>query len=418
MQGPADVQGAQAQAAQSGYQPSLQNYQMGPAQQVRTQDFNAPGIAQSYMSPYMQSVVAQQQQEAQRQANIQNTALGAQAAKSGAFGGSRYAIEQAQANRALQTQLGNIQAQGLQNAYTQGQQQFNAQQQAALQAQQANQQAGLTTGQANLNAALGVQGLGAQYGTQMALANLGNVQQANLQNAQLSQQANLANQQAGLTTGQANLNALLGIQSLGAGQNLAAQQANQQMNLATQQAQQQANQFGYGQGMTAAQLQAQYGLGANQLNANQQQFGANLGLQGLQAGMTGYSALGAQGQNLYNQNVGNITLQNQLGTQQQQNAQNILNTGYQDWLTAQQYPQTQMDTLQSYIRGTPLNTVGSSTTTAAPSTVSQIAGLGTAAAGMYGMYNKAQGNKKGGVIKAKKADNFGGLEALALSKLA
>ena len=172
-----------------------------------------------------------------------------------------------------------------------------------------------------------------------------------------------------------------------------------------------------GQGYNTAfnNAQQQYNQ-TNALNTNQQQFGANYQLQGLQAGLSGYGALGSQGQNLYNQNVGNITMQNQMGTQQQQNVQNIANTDYQTWLDSQNYAQKNMDTMQSYIRGTPMNTVGSSTTAAAPSTASQIAGLGTAAAGAYGMY-KSMGNKKGGAIKAKKPA-AGGLEALALSQLA
>ena len=418
------------QAAQTDYNPALQNYQMGPAQQVRTQSFARPGTADAYMSPYMQSVVDIQKREAQRASDIAGQAEQAQAVGRGAFGGSRDALVRAERARNLATQMGDIQATGQQAAYQQAQQQFNAEQQARLSAQQANQQAGLTVGQQNLAANLGIQQLGVQTGLQTSLANLNNQQQAAVQNqaaqlqaqglnAQQALQAALANQQAGLTTGQQNLAAQLGIQQLGAGQQLTAQQLNQANNLATQQAQQQANQYGYGQGMTAAQLQAQYGLAAQQAAEQSKQFGTNVNLQGLQTGLSGYSQLGAQGQNLYGQNVGNITLQNQLGTQQQQNAQNILNTGYQNWLYQQQYPQQQMDTLQSYIRGTPLSTTGSVTTQSAPSTISQIAGLGTAAAGAYGMYNnltKTPGSKKGGVIKSKQP-KAGGLEALALSKL-
>lgn len=156
---------------------------------------------------------------------------------------------------------------------------------------------------------------------------------------------------------------------------------------------------------------------AQQLTEQSRQYGAGLGLQGLQTGLSGYGQLAGVGQNLYGQNVGNITLQSQLGTQQQQQNQNIETAKYQDWLSKQNYPQQQMDVMASYIRGTPLSTTGATQYTAAPSTLSQVAGLGTAAAGAYGMYNnmnKAPGSKKGGAIKEKKP---GGLEALALSKL-
>lgn len=159
---------------------------------------------------------------------------------------------------------------------------------------------------------------------------------------------------------------------------------------------------------------------AQQLGEQSRQYGAGLGLQGLQTGLTGYGQMAGVGQNLYNQNIGNITLQSQLGTQQQQQDQNIATAKYQDWLSKQNYPQQQMDVMASYIRGTPLSTTGASQYNAPPSTLSQVVGLGTAGVGAYGMYNamnpqqRPPGSKKGGVIKEKKP---GGLEALALSKL-
>ena len=256
------------QAAQTGYNPNLQAFQMGPAQQVGTQDYTGANVSQ-YMSPYMQNVVDVQQQEAKRQSDIAGTQLAGQATQAGAFGGSRYGLMEAERQRNLATQLGQIQATGSQAAFQNAQQQFNAQQQANLQAALANQQAGLTVGGQNLAAQLGIQQLGTQTGAQMALANLTNEQQAAVQNqaaqlqasgmnAQQAMQAALANQQAGLTTGQQNLAAQLQTQQLGSGQNLQAQLANQQA-------------------MQAAQ----------QLQAQQQQFGANLGLQGYQGAMSG-----------------------------------------------------------------------------------------------------------------------------------
>ena len=156
----------------------------------RTRSFTQPTTAAQYMSPYMQDVVRTQQQEAIRQANIANTALGAQATRAGAFGGARQAIEQAQANRNLQTQLGNIQATGLQNAYQQAQQQFNAEQQARQQAAQMREQS------RQFGAGLGMQGL--QTGLQAAstLGTLGQQQsQEQLQNIGLQAQLGQTQQQ-------------------------------------------------------------------------------------------------------------------------------------------------------------------------------------------------------------------------------
>ena len=96
--------------------------------------------ADQYMSPYMQSVVGVQQQEAQRQADIAGTQRSADATAKGAFGGSRQAIMDAEAARNLATQKGSIQATGLQNAYSQAQTQFNADQARQAQAAQATEQ--------------------------------------------------------------------------------------------------------------------------------------------------------------------------------------------------------------------------------------------------------------------------------------
>jgi hypothetical protein len=121
--------------------------------------------AQQYMSPYMQNVVDIQQREAQRQGDIAGTQLASQATKSGAFGGGRQAIMQAEAARNLATQKGDIQARGLQSSYEQAQAQFNADQARRMQAQQLSEQSkqyGAGYGMQGLQTAL--QGAG-QMGT-------------------------------------------------------------------------------------------------------------------------------------------------------------------------------------------------------------------------------------------------------------
>lgn len=107
-----------------------------------TSSFQDPGTAQGYMSPYMQQVVDQQMSSAQRQADIAATQRGYQAFRSNAFGGSRQAIENAEAARALASQKGDIQAKGLQSAFEAGQGQFNQEQANRLNAAQALGQLG------------------------------------------------------------------------------------------------------------------------------------------------------------------------------------------------------------------------------------------------------------------------------------
>jgi hypothetical protein len=316
----------------------LQKYQMDPAERVRTQSFARPGAAEQYMTPYMQGVVDVQQREAQRQADIAATARGQKYARAGAFGGARQAIENAEAQRNLATQMGGIQAQGLQSAYQQAQQQFNAEQAARLQAQMANQQAGLTVGGQNLAANLGVQQLGAQQGLQAQLAN----QQAQMQ----------AQQQA-----------------------------------------EQSRQYGYGQLMQQAGLGAQYGQAAAQLGEQSRQYGAGLGLQGLQAAMGAAGQLGQLGQTQFGQNMALNQLQAQYGGLQQQQAQQDITAKYQDFLNYQNAPYKQLGFMSDILRGVPLTQTGSAVYGQAPSTVSQLAGLGTAAFGASKLFGMKDGGR-------------------------
>ena len=126
--------------------------------------------AQQYMNPYMQSVVEQQQRDAQRQADVATTSRNAQATGAGAFGGSRQAIMDAEAGRNLAQQKGDIQAQGLNTAYTNAQQQFNADQARQMQANQLGEQS------RQYGAGLGLQGANTALQGASTLGTLGNQQ--------------------------------------------------------------------------------------------------------------------------------------------------------------------------------------------------------------------------------------------------
>jgi hypothetical protein len=314
--------------------PQLQQYQMAAPKDLTAKDFTTAGVAGQYMSPYQQQVTDIQKREAARQSAIQGTQQQAQAVQAGAFGGSRDAIMRAERERNLAQQMNDIQAQGSNQAYGQAMQQFNADQARQMAAQQGNQQAGLTVGQQNLAAQLGVQQLGSGQ----------------------TMQAQLANQQA--------MNAM------------------------------------------------------NQLNEQSSQYGAGLGLQGLQTALSGAGQLGNLGQNIYAQNQGNINLQNQLGTQQQQQIQNMLNNNYQDFQAAQNMPYKQLGFMSDLLRGT--QGLGQSTMYQYnnPSPISQIGGLATTA---YAA-NKMFGSAKGGMIKDQYAHGGKvkghGLVDLALARMA
>ena len=164
------------QANQAAMLGTLQNAQPIGQQQI-----------QQYMNPYTNLVLGQQLDEMNRQAQIQQQGLNAQAVRSGAFGGSRQAVAQQELNRNLMQTQNQAIAQALQGGYGQ-----------ALSAAQQQQQAGLGAyGQlSNIG-----QGLGSLAGQYAGIAG----QQAGIlgQQSQLQQQlgqgiGSLAGQQFGI----------------------------------------------------------------------------------------------------------------------------------------------------------------------------------------------------------------------------
>ena len=150
----------------------------GTGQQYAQQVTN-PAATQAYMSPYMQNVVDYQKMQALRDYQIGQPVRRAQAVGAGAFGGSRQAIAEAEAERNLMSQLQGITATGSQKAFedAQRQQQFGAQ--LGLQGLQAGMQGMGQAGQAA--STLGQLG-GAQFGTERDIiglqSQLGGQQQA------------------------------------------------------------------------------------------------------------------------------------------------------------------------------------------------------------------------------------------------
>jgi hypothetical protein len=228
----------------------------------------SPGSIGAYMSPFMQNAVDVQKQEAIRDYQKTMPMLGAQAAKSGAFGGSRQAITEAEAQRNVNQQLANIQATGSQQAYDRAMQSM-------------------------------------QFGSNLGLQ--------------------------GLQTG------LQGVQgAIGAGQ---------------------------------------YGL-------------AGSGLAAQSAG-----TLGQLGQTQFGQEAAITDAQMRAGALQQAQEQKGLDLQYQQYQDSMNYPYKQLGFMSDIYRGLPL-TQGAQSMYQNPSALSQAAGLGTAAYGLYQM-----GKKNGGEIK-------------------
>ena len=135
-----------------------------------SKSFQDPAVAINAMNPYQQNVTDIQLREAQRQADIARTGRQADQVGKGAFGGSRAAIMDAEAARNLALQKGDIQAQGLNTAYGQAQNQFNTEQQARQAAANLNAQQG------QFGAGLGLQGMQTALTGANTLGNLGNTQ--------------------------------------------------------------------------------------------------------------------------------------------------------------------------------------------------------------------------------------------------
>jgi hypothetical protein len=163
-----------------GYQPST--YQ---AQNVGSQIFGQ-GAADYYSNPYAQNVTNTALREAMQKGAMDKNALMSGSISRGTFGGGRNTLLQAEQNRGLNQQLGDIQYRGASDAYTNAQQQFQADQQRRMQADLANQQAGLSANQQNvqgqqyaagLGKDIGLAGMQAGIDTSKALGALGTEQQ-------------------------------------------------------------------------------------------------------------------------------------------------------------------------------------------------------------------------------------------------
>jgi hypothetical protein len=139
---------------------------------------------------------------------------------------------------------------------------------------------------------------------------------------------------------------------------------------------------------TQAQLANQQAfLEAQRMAEQSRQFGGSLGLQGygqaIQAGQT----LGQLGSAQQGAQMDIAKLQETFGKLSQEEQQKALDMGYQDFINQQQYPYKQLGFMSDLLRGSAnlAGTGGKTMYEAAPSTLSQLGGLGLAAAGTYNL---------------------------------
>jgi hypothetical protein len=300
----------------------LTTYQMtGPAD-VAANQFNQQALSQ-FMTPYMDQVVEVQKQQAIRDAQRANLAQSLGSARAGTYGGSASALAGSENTRNLMDLLAKTQATGSQSAYEQAMKGFEGQRAANLQAALANQQAGLTVGQQNLAAQLGVQDLGTKSGLQAALANQQMQQEAAKQNL-------LADQQR---------------QQLESAQSLEAQKANQLAEL------------------EASKQRASVAAGLGSLGSAQ----TSAGVARQAADIDRLKTLGAYGD-----------LERAVSQQE-------LDARYQDVLRRAGFSAEQLGNLSNILRGVPVSDVAKSetVTTPSPSFASQLAGTGLTGLSLY-----------------------------------
>mgnify|MGYP003624501667 CR=1 FL=1 len=280
-----------------------------------TGDQYDPSTASKYMDPYNRDVIDAQQAEIARLGEKQKTDARSQQIQSGAFGGSRGAIQEAEIGRnVLQQQAktgAELRSQGFQQAQQQAQQAFEQSQGRRQQAAQMTGQLGQAGAQTGISAAQQAANLGlsaeqmAQRGA-LEGGQLGMTGQMN--QGQLAQQA----AQMGISTQElqgrlAQQSGALGLQAQQGIGGLAGQRAGIGQNLGSQfQSAQQLGSNVFGDQMNRMQGAAS-GMGGltnqqfgNAMNAYQMT-GANQ-----RAGAQGIAGLGQQGQNMLTSQIGTL----------------------------------------------------------------------------------------------------------------
>ena len=277
-----------------------------------------PQTLERYMSPYQQMVTDIEKREA-----------------------SREAIMQAERERNLGQQLGDIQSRGSQLAFQQAQQAFEADRAARLQAGQL----GLQTGQAREQALQE----GERFGQQQFMTNE--------QLRQQQQQAQLGVYQAGEAARQ----------QAGA-MGMTAQEIEDRGRQAENQARMSAQQFNVEQQRAAAELGLR-GLGFDQATRDQQLRAAQ------QLG-----GLGSQEQQMAYERLKSMQA---AGEMQRQLQQQGLTMQYQDFLRQQAFPREQLGMFNQMLRGLPITPGTTQATYGGPSSMERLLGSGIAGVGLY-----------------------------------
>lgn len=304
---------------------------------------------QNYMSPYMQSVVDTQKQQAQLDFDRMQAGRDATAVQAGAFGGSRQAVAQSLAEEALGRQMGDIQAMGQQQAFEQAARQFGEDRAAQMDMERLRA-AELSRVQAGRAGELGRVQTG-------EAGELGRVQYG---------RAGEAGRVQGIAAGeQSRLDAL---------------EASERARV--EQALEQSRQFGAGQGLAAEQAAMS---GAGQLGT----LGQGIGGLGMNVGSLGTS-IGALGQNLSGlgerqraADIQGAQLLETIGRDIRAEDQARLDMSYEDFARQRDYPMQQYERMAAILRGVPVTPNVEEQRMVSYNPLQQALGAGISGLGLY-----------------------------------
>jgi len=319
------------QFSQYGFRPDFQFQQA----QFREPERFAGAQVQEYMSPYMQSVVEQQQRQAQLEFERQGAARAAQAVQAGAFGGSRQAVQEALAEEALGRQMGDIQARGSQAAFEQATQQFGADRAARMAVDQARAaelarvQSSAAAEQARVDQARYTELANREQAQAAEFARAGNVEAAEAARVQAARYDDLARRQSAVEQSR----------QFGASQALAAEQA-------------------------AIAAAGQMGTMAQGLGSLGQSL-AGLGERQRAADIQGAQLLETIGRDIRAEDQARLDL------------------AYEDFLRQRDYPIQQYERMAGILRGVPVSPSVEETRFASYNPTAQALGAGLSALGLY-----------------------------------
>ena len=271
------------------------------------------GSVQDYMNPYLSSVMDVQAREARREADIGRQAEQARLAQAGAYGGSRQAIMEAERQRNLGTQIGDIRAQGLQAAFDRA-------------TKQRLEEAGL--------------GLTAQRDTESS-------RQFGAGQAMTAAQERARYGMAALTSAEA------------ARQFQEQQRAGRAKTAAEMQLEQQrlsdaSRQYGYGKGLESAEMAARYGMDALRTGEESRQFGARYGLDAAARQLDAARTLGDLEASKFGLGLKTAEEQLKAGREQRAIEQSPLDFGYEEWRRSVDQPYKSAQFMQQFLSGLPL----------------------------------------------------------------